>query len=810
MFKNFSRTSWICPRCRTRQALTGCRSFLTQATTPVTPGAVPLSSQKSTAKDDETLRKVFDSPPFWKDFSTRSSAHRNGIQSGLLQNKYLKDPQGFQDFSRDALKNCQKIVDTISAATTTDEYRLVVRLLDRLSDQLCRVIDLVDFIRNVHPDQRIQHAATFAHGRMFEYMNVLNTTKILHDQLEKACSIQDVTSQWTEEEKVTAQILLEDFKRSGVSAPEREKNRFVELSNDVVECGTELNERMAPERMSIEFPSSRLKGMDPIAIKRRTSWGTTTLPTFGPEAQLALNTVHDADARRDVYLAMRRASGSSIDTVESLAKARAELARLARHDSYGHLTLSDKMSKSPEAVNGFLRALAAENKSHATSDITEMLELKRADANADNFPGQLNAWDRDYYSTRLRSRIFAENRMSESLSQYFSVGTVMQGLSRLFNRLYGVSLVPRETLPGETWNEDVRCLDVVDERDGHIAVIYCDLFKRPNKSPNPAHFTLRCSREISSSEINEAVAKGALSSAPALTELADTLNDGMALNVDLTNHTVKQLPTIGFICDFPRSSTSRSSSTPALLTLRQFTTLFHEMGHCLHSILGRTSLQNVSGTRCATDFAELPSILMEHFAADPDVLGLYARHWETDAPLDARLVSEELEKSRRLRAAAETENQIILSVLDQKLHGPDVPPLNGDNARWSSTEMYQQVHNDPTFASIPEPNGTAWQGFFGHLYQYGAVYYSYLFDRAIAAKLFGDVFSAGRALDREQGELYKKAVLRWGGGRDPWRCVADVLGGEKRGYGWLSAGGEDAMQEVGRWGAGGLGDSVGI
>jgi intermediate peptidase len=100
---------------------------------------------------------------------------------------------------------------------------------------------------------------------------------------------------------------------------------------------------------------------------------------------------------------------------------------------------------------------------------------------------------------------------------------------------------------------------------------------------------------------------------------------------------------------------------------------------------------------------------------------------------------------------------------------------------------------------------TSWQGFFGHLYGYGATYYSYIFDRAIANKLWVDVFGAGRhAVDRAAGERYKNEVLRWGGGRSGWECVAGALGSanESNADGRLVEGGDEAMREVGRWGLG--------
>ena len=222
----------------------------------------------------------------------------------------------------------------------------------------------------------------------------------------------------------------------------------------------------------------------------------------------------------------------------------------------------------------------------------------------------------------------------------------------------------------------------------------------------------------------------------------------------------------------------------------------------------------MAGTRCATDFAELPSVLMEHFAAAAPVLALYARRWDTDAPLQTERVSRDLRGGSSsggsdgggAAAAAETESQILLSVLDQRLHGPGVPPAGGEGgggASYDSTAAYAAVWGDARFAALPEPAGCAWHGFFGHLFGYGAVYYAYLFDRAIARRVFADVFDGGRGgavarsrsslrgggarrgdgaaaacTSRAAGQRYRDEVLRHGGARDPWACVAGVLGGE--------------------------------
>jgi intermediate peptidase len=740
-----------------------------------------LGTQHAT-KDDSTLRKIFDNAPFWSSFSRAS---KKNPPTGVVGNRYLTHPAGFTDFVNVTLQRCETVVAKVVGAETVEQYKCMVKDLDRLSDLLCRCIDLADFVRGTHPDRMVQEAATRAYATMFQYMNQLNTTTVLNDQLKKAAAIPEVWESWSEQEKVVANILMEDFSRSAIELPDGARQRFVDLSNDIAQDGADFVDRMGPATSYLSFDSKRMRGLEPQMVRALTKHGETRIHTMHQEAQMALRYVEDADIRREIYMAVRTASKSSITRLERMLKNRAQLAKLSGYETFAHMTLENKMAKSPEAVNQFLNALIEDNRPAVTAELQELIELKNGDARKDNFQGGINAWDKFYYTHRLISSMDTKIRTPDFLSAYFSVGTVMQGLSRLFDRLYGIRLVPRETQPGEVWDEGVRRLDVVSDTDGHIAVLYCDLFSRPGKTENPAHFTLRCSREISAQEIEEAS-----NTTHSFDSAVEAATDGMAVSFNKETGTYFQLPTIALICDFPNPVKTSTNTRPTLLNFSDVRTLFHEMGHGLHSFLGRTSLQNVSGTRCATDFAELPSVLMEHFASCPEVLGLYARHWDTDAPLPIQALEQRLAIDTRTQAA-ETESQILLAMLDQAYYSN--LPLDKN---FDSTATYHNVYN--THASIPEPQGTAWQGFFGHLYSYGATYYSYLFDRAIAGKIWQSTFKEGRmggSVERGHGELYKKEVLRWGGARDGWKCIAGVLDDER-----LAAGGEKAMKEVGRWG----------
>jgi mitochondrial intermediate peptidase len=726
--------------------------------------------------DDRVLRDIFDSKIFWKDFSQPARFGYRGSNVGLFQNRYLTAPEGFAAFAQENLMKSKKIVKKVMGASSLDDYRSIVRDLDRLSDMLCRVTDLSDFVRSTHPDRDMQAAASRAQTMMLKFMNILNTTSILNDKLGIAMANPDVMNYWSEEERVVAQSLRRDFAKSAINLPDTTKDAFVRLSGEISQIGQAFVDHIGPATAGIMVQSNRLKGLDPILVKSINSWGRAMIPTAGSISMEVLRGVQDEDIRREVFIAGRTTPQTQHSRLHELLRKRAELSKLTGHESYAQMTLADRMAKSPDSVNQFLHALSRQNKPKVQQEMDEILKAKMKYAN--NQGVSLLPWEKDFYANQLRSSMRSSARTPDFLASYFSLGTVMQGLSRLFSRLYGVRFVPHETMPGETWNDDVRRLDVVSETDGHVAVLYCDLFSRPGKSPNPAHFTLRCSREIAKEEIEEARS----SPKKMFSTPEEDVNDGMATSA--TTGVLKQLPTIALICDF------QADAEPSLLTFAEVRTLFHEMGHAIHSILGRTALQEVSGTRCAADFAELPSILMEYFAADPSVLGLFARHYRTDQPLPFTLIAEKIALDERF-AGSDMENQIILSMVDQAYHSS--LPLD---PFFDSTKVYHELQRAHGVLP-PDPVETSWQGFFGHLYGYGATYYSYLFDRALAKRIWQVAFKSGKdgaSISRANGEKMKDSVLRWGGGRDPWACVADVLDD-----GRVEGGDEKAMAIVGSW-----------
>ncbi|CCH41139.1 mitochondrial intermediate peptidase [Wickerhamomyces ciferrii] len=726
--------------------------------------------------NNDLIQKVFDDDLFWNKFNKQDKAtvganipflNRFSKNSGLFQNPYLTSPSGLKEFSKDSLIKAKELVYKMTNDQSPEALRNYITNLDRLSDVLCRVIDLAEFIRVVHPKKAFINAAQEAHEEMFEFMNVLNTDVDLYLILKKVLTDESIVKHLSHEEVQVGQILLADFEKSGINMDPDTRNDFIEYSQQIAIYGQHFTNGLGEtDKDYIEIPTEKLSGLD----KTITSHLTTDLrrtnykvPSWGYLPHVILRYCKDEDVRKKIWVELHSTTTNQVQLLETMLKYRGVLARIMHKPNFSAYQLDEKMAKSPEHVMNFLNKLAEETKPHAIQELRLLSNLKQKELGDTRsltnteVADYLKPWDRDYYS-----HLYSTNQRSsasEQISSYFSLGVVLQGLSNLFNSIYGIQLIPSQVQSGEIWSDDVRRLNVIDSKEGLVGIVYCDLFQRKGKTPNPAHFTVCCSRKIYSDEDAEDLK---------LVQTGKSKITGEEF----------QLPVISLVCNFEKNP----SIGRCLLSLNDVETIFHEMGHAMHSMLGRTSLHNISGTRCATDFVELPSVLMEHFAKDPRVIQTFSRHYLTDEPIPLQLL-ETFQNENNYLKHTESYSQIKMALLDQYLHSNVVL-----SKTFNSTDIYHELEQELQILADPESN---WQGRFGHLFGYGASYYSYLLDRAIASKVWLHLF-ASNPLDRTKGEKFKNAVLKWGGARNPWVCVADALNMPE-----VSSGDAKAMELIG-------------
>nr|CAG4646103.1 EOG090X02LQ [Macrothrix elegans] len=623
---------------------------------------------------------------------------------GLFGQPMLINPEGLH-----LMKECclQEVNDLVAECLNPNRNRLMVQVFDDLSNALCRVADLAEFLRIASPDQQFARASETASLAIATLVEELNTHAELYEELRKTVLYGDCIAT-SDMDKHVAELFLFDFEQSGIHLPEPQRKRVVNLNEYILQLGQRFcSNSHKPRQVSKDDLPSHIRHQFAL------DGNNITINGLYSDASSEI-------AREAAYKIFLYPSEEQEILLVKLLRARQELARLCGFTTFAHRALRGSLAENPETVVEFLDLLTVNLKSRASTDYNQMRGMKRK---TKFISKDLAMWDTPYFTSQARRQVMGH---SDDLSSYFSLGACMEGLDMIFYSLYGIRLLISPVKPGETWSNDVYKLDVVHDSEGLLGQIYCDFYDRPGKPHQDCHFTILGGKQLS---------------------------DGKYQN-----------PVVVLMLSLP----SPSWGTPSLLTPNMADNLFHEMGHAMHSMLARTRYQHVTGTRCATDLAEVPSILMEFFAFDPKVVSKFARHYKTGEPLPVERL-EALCVAKSIFAASELQQQVFYSALDQNLHASAI----ADEDKFNTTDILQKTQNQYYgLAFIPN---TAWQHRFSHLIGYGAKYYSYLLSRGVAAWIWHKYFQ-GDPLNRESGEKFRTDFLAHGGSKPAREMVSAFLG----------------------------------
>ncbi|CAL1545559.1 unnamed protein product [Lymnaea stagnalis] len=645
--------------------------------------------------------------PFAAAFNTRPqkklNLRLNRENAGLFCIPELKDHTGFYLLKQNAEHQVSKLVEE---ASSKSRKRKIVTIFDELSDTLCRVADLADFVRVSHPRNDFAQAAEEICVELSSLVERLNTNLSLHTALKTVLEEGDVVPTDALDKRVT-ELFMFDFEQSGIHLADKQREQFVQLNERIHMLGT-FFQRGAQK--PVQIPKSKL----PENLRHVFGLDGDNIMVTGLFSDHYSSIVREAAYRIFLHPDQHQA-----EVLDALLTARYQLARLVGFDTYSQRANRGTMIESPDKITEFLDLLSDKLKPRSKVDYDVMLRLKQEQERGAK---EIMPWDPPYLSAIGRQQRSAMANM-DSLP-YFSLGCVMEGLNQLFQCLFAVALQHVEMEPGEAWTEDIYKLAVVHKTEGVLGYIYCDFFERFGKPNQDCHFTIQGGRRR---------------------------EDGSY-----------QHPIVVLQLSF---SGPRGASIPTLLSPGNVDNLFHEFGHAMHSMLGRTRYQHVTGTRCTTDFAEVPSVLMEFFAADPRVVTTFARHYKTGEPMKGSAVIN-LCDSKKMFAASDMQQQVFFSILDQVYHGPH--PLNG-----STTNILAEMQ--AKYYSINYVPDTAWQLRFSHLVGYGARYYAYLVSRAVAAQVWHTCFKDD-PFSRSMGTRYREEMLAFGGEKHPRNLVEGMLG----------------------------------
>src|SRR5690606_14924365 len=395
--------------------------------------------------------------------------------------------------------------------------------------------------------------------------------------------------------------------------------------------------------------------------------------------------------------------------VAEIASLRAQKANLLGYDNHASYVLEESMAQNPDRVYDLLNQLWTAALPVAKAEAAEMQKLMdKAGAGQ-----KLEAWDWSYYANKVRMEKY--NFVAEDVKPYFELGNVRKGIFTLVEKLYGVTFTEIKNIP--TYHKDASAFEVKEADGSLVGVMYMDFYSRQSKRGG-AWMTSYRKQSIENKK--------------------------------------RIAPIVSIVCNFP----APIGDEPVLLTPDEVTTFFHEFGHALHGLLSNVQYQTLSGTSVPRDFVELPSQIMEHWAFEPEMLKLYAKHYKTGEVIPVELV-EKLDNASKFNQGFQTVEYLAASLLDMAYHtlpaGEKIDVSSFEKAAMDKIGLIAEIA--PRYRST----------YFQHIFSggYSAGYYSYIWSEVLDSDAFATYKEAGDIFNRDIAGKFRKNVLEKGGTEEP-------------------------------------------
>jgi len=515
----------------------------------------------------------------------------------------------------------------------------------------------------------------------------------------------------TPEESFLLENTYKGFIRSGALLDTAGKARLRQLNAELSLLGLKFGENLLAEtnssRIVIDSPeglaglpeSVRAMGADAARqLKLDGKWVyTTQVPSLTPFLQHSTR----RDLREQLHRAyfMRGDRGNENDNKEIVKKIialRAERAKLLGYPTYAHFVLEERMAKDPATVMTFLQKLWSPALQRASQEAAEMQAI--IDREKGGF--QLASWDWWHYAEKLRQEKYAFD--DSALRPYFALENVMQGIFTLCEKLYGLQFARLDKLP--IYHPEVKVYEVKESDGRHVGLLYMDFHPRPGKRGGAWSGGLR----------REYYEKG---------------------------KRVAPLSTI--VCNFTRPA----AGAPSLLSIDEVSTFFHEFGHALSTLFSNGVYRGRSVPR---DAVELPSQIMENWALEPELLTLYARHYQTGEVIPPALV-EKLKASSLFNQGFETVEYLAASLLDMAWHtvraGDIVDVRSFEAGALNALGLIPAI--EPRYRTP----------YFNHMISgYAAGYYSYIWSGVLDKDAY-EAFKEKGIFDRSTATSFRENIL---------------------------------------------------
>lgn len=545
----------------------------------------------------------------------------------------------------------------------------------------------------------------------------------------KAVYQQKDSLQLTTEQRRLLEKTYKSFVRSGANLPADKQARLREINKQLSTLGIRFDKNILNENNEFKLFVDKEEDLAGLPEWFRQS-AAAEAKAAGQEGKW-LFTLHNSSRlpflqysanrplREKVYKAyIQRGNNNDKNDnkkiITKIVSLRLEKARLLGFDCYSNFVLDNTMAKDSKTVMDFLNNLWQYALPKAKAEAAELQKLM----DRENKGEKLEAWDWWYYTEKLRKEKY--NLEEEQIKPYFKLENVREGAFAVANKLYGITLTPMDSIP--VYNPDVQVFEVKDADGSQLGIFYTDYFPRAGKS-------------------------------------------GGAW---MSNYREQQGDIRPLVCNVA-SFTKPVGDTPSLLTIDEVETLFHEFGHALHGLLTKCQYKGTSGTNVVRDFVELPSQINEHWATEPEVLKMYAKHYQTGETIPDELI-EKILNQKTFNQGFITTELMAAAFLDMNLHNlTDTTDL--DVVAFEKGAMDR-------LGLIPEIAPRYRTTYFSHIIGgYAAGYYSYLWANVLDNDAF-EAFKENGIFDRHTADLFRRNVLEKGDSEDAMTLYRNFRGAE--------------------------------
>lgn len=619
-------------------------------------------------------------------------------------------------------------IDAIVNNSEAPTFENVIVALDNSSPTLDRVSAIFYNMTEAETTDDLKELSIKLAPTLSEHSDNISLNQDLFKKVDAVYQQKDALGLTTEQQRLLEET-YKGFVRSGANLSPEKQARLREVNKELSTLGIKFSDNVLNENNAFKLYIDKEEDLAGLPDWFRQSAAEKAkedgqegkwLFTLGNASRLPfLQYSENRPLREQMYKAyINRGNNNDKNDnkkiITDIIKLRLEKAQLLGFDCYSNFVLDNTMAKNSTTVMDFLNNLWSYSLPKAKAEAVELQNIMDKEGKGE----KLEAWDWWFYTEKLRKEKY--NLEEDEIKPYFKLENVREGAFAVANKLYGITLTKLEGIP--VYHPDVEVFEVKDADGSHLGVFYVDYFPRPGKSGGAWMSNYR-------------EQQGAIR------------------------------PLVCNVCSF----TQPVGDMPSLLTIDEVETLFHEFGHALHGLLTKCNYKGISGTNVVRDFVELPSQINEHWATEPEVLKMYAKHYQTGETIPDSLI-EKILNQKTFNQGFMTTELLAAAILDMNLH-------NLTDTQNLDILAYEKEAMDK-LELIPEIAPRYRTTYFNHIIGgYAAGYYSYLWANVLDNDAF-EAFKEHGIFNKKTADLFRNNVLEKGNSEDPMTLYKNFRGTE--------------------------------